>query len=191
MEIADVASIFLVNNLDSHSNQEPHGGMAEKAWFDPIYEREWRRLHWHACQFVGEDKAQEIVQEAFARLLSQYRGGRIRLGDEGKWLNRIVRNLSIDVLRKEKKTEQIKEGFDTADTRLNPEELFFSKLTRKEILAGVAQLPAREQQIIILRNVEELSMQETAEALSLTTRQVERSMGKAYYHLRKILNNMQ
>lgn len=76
-----------------------------RATLAQLYERSRRQLHAVAARYVG-DEAEDMVQEAFVSALgsaSRFRGDAAPL----TWVNRIVRNASIDYYRKRVRREDL------------------------------------------------------------------------------------
>lgn len=120
--------------------------------------------------------AEDMAQEAFLKAynsLDSFRG-------ESKfsvWLYRIVSNLCLDFLRRQKRrpasslSVEDDEGeetqLDIPDVSQSPEELLERRLTREAVRQGLAQLPAEQRQILLLREIQGLSYEEIGQALSL------------------------
>ena len=120
--------------------------------------------------------AEDVAQEAFLKAynsLDSFRG-------ESKfsvWLYRIVSNLCLDFLRRQKRrpasslSVEDDEGeetqLDIPDVSQSPEELLERRLTREAVRQGLAQLPAEQRQILLLREIQGLSYEEIGQALSL------------------------
>ena len=120
--------------------------------------------------------AEDMSQEAFLKAynsLDSFRG-------ESKfsvWLYRIVSNLCLDFLRRQKRrpasslSVEDDEGeetqLDIPDVSQSPEELLERRLTREAVRQGLAQLPTEQRQILLLREIQGLSYEEIGQALSL------------------------
>ena len=120
--------------------------------------------------------AEDMAQEAFLKAynsLDSFRG-------ESKfsvWLYRIVSNLCLDFLRRQKRrpasslSVEDDEGeetqLDIPDVSQSPEELLERRLTREAVRQGLAQLPTEQRQILLLREIQGLSYEEIGQALSL------------------------
>lgn len=130
-----------------------------------------------ALRMLGSaEDAEDVVQEAF---LKAYRSlGEFRLDSRfSVWLYRIVSNLCLDLLRKRKKQNEQSLTLEDADGEesqlelpdesFSPEALLERKLTREAVRQGLDALPPEQRQILLLREVEGLSYEEIAQALSL------------------------
>ena len=124
----------------------------------------------------SREDALDISQEAFLKAYHALGGFR----GESKfsvWLYRIVSNTCLDFLRERKRRAELPlqteddEG-ETAQTEipdetLSPERLYERKLTREALRRGLLSLPEDQRRILLLREIEGLSYEEIAEALSL------------------------
>ena len=142
----------------------------------------------------AEDGAQEAVISAY-RHLSSFRG-------EAKfstWLTTIAINEGLKRLRKAKSAaeesidEQIQgqEGEYTpaalTDWREIPLEALERKELREALRVAVAELPDIYREVFTLRDLEELNVEETAEALGITTGAVKVRLHRARILLQKRL----
>ena len=112
---------------------------------------------------VAEDAAQETFIQAWLRLSSYRSQGSLR-----NWLYRIAVNTAIDMLRKEKRIlPGAVDEMNLRDAEPGPEALV-AKLQRTEaVQAAVLSLPDASRAVLVLREFEDLSYQEIAEALEI------------------------
>jgi RNA polymerase sigma-70 factor, ECF subfamily len=140
-----------------------------------------------AFRFVGDaGDAEDIVQEAFVRLwknLHQYRP-EVKLST---WLYRIIANLCLDFL-KSRPEKQRRSAVDIdrshAVTDPNTPE---SDLHRRELMdairAAADELTPVQKAVFILRDLEELSVDEVSDILSMPAGNVKSNL---YYARRKV-----
>jgi RNA polymerase sigma factor (sigma-70 family) len=135
-----------------------------------------RRLR---AQIGSGEEANDLVQDAFARLLGAASLDRLR--EPEAFLNRIVRNLLIDRSRRlaTRSTHVPIEG--AADIPLRPEQADGIEVEqmRDRYRELVASLPNRMREVFILHRVEELSYKEIAARLDISVRTVEWHMAEA------------
>ncbi len=172
--------------------------------FDQIMRRYNQRLFRLAVSIAGEaSEAEDILQESYVRAfyrLSSYTGE----GGLGAWLARIVRNEAIDRLRTHgsRKRHITLEadmflqpdspglsGTARAEEILSSPEVAAERDDMKRILEGaIAQLPIQFRSVFMLREVEGLSVEETAEYLGIPAATVKtrdhRARGLLRTHLR-------
>jgi len=145
------------------------------------------------------EDAQDAVQEAFLsafRCLDRFRGG-CRLST---WLHRIVVNAALMKLRgasrrPETPIEDYLPRFDetghhaapVGEWTVSPEGALLSRETSERVRAAIENLPVSYRAVLVLRDIEELSTEETAEVLSLTRTAVKVRLHRARLALRTLL----
>jgi RNA polymerase sigma-70 factor (ECF subfamily) len=153
-----------------------------------------------ARRFVRNDEdAQDIVQSAYLnafRSVGQFEGQCLI----GTWLHRIVVNVALMKLRSRRRkpetsiddllptfqedghhVEQFSEWCAPAD------ELILRAETRATVRACIDRLPDNYREILILRDIEELSTEESARALSMTPTAVKVRLHRARQALSTLL----
>lgn len=130
-----------------------------------------------ALRMTGSpEDAEDMAQEAFLKAygsLDSFRGD----SKFSVWLYRIVSNVCLDFLRRQKKRQSFSlsmEDDDGEESELElpdlsrlPEEELEKKLTRDAVRRGLAQLPEDARQILLLREIQGLSYEEIGETLGL------------------------
>jgi RNA polymerase sigma-70 factor (ECF subfamily) len=160
------------------------------------YDRNVFRIAQHITQ--NREDAEDVVQDAFLKAfqnLGQFQG-------QSKfytWLVRIAVNEALMRLRRrrpertvsldeEVRTEEDSMPREVADWSPNPEQLY-SQAELKDILSKSIQgLPPGFRAVFVLRDVEGLSTEETAEALNLSIPAVKSRLLRARLQLRERLN---
>jgi RNA polymerase sigma-70 factor (ECF subfamily) len=160
------------------------------------YDRNVFRIAQHITQ--NREDAEDVVQDAFLkayRNLAQFQG-------QSKfytWLVRIAVNEALMKLRRrrpermvsldeEVKTEEDSVPREVADWSPNPEQQY-SQAELKDILSKTIQgLPPSFRTVFVLRDVEGLSTEETADALELSVPAVKSRLLRARLQLRERLN---
>jgi RNA polymerase sigma-70 factor (ECF subfamily) len=160
------------------------------------YDRNVFRIAQHITQ--NREDAEDVVQDAFLKAyenLPQFQG-------QSKfytWLVRIAVNEALMKLRRrrpermvsldeEVRTEEDSMPREIADWSPNPEQQY-NQAELKDILSKTIQgLPPSFRTVFVLRDVEGLSTEETAEALSLSIPAVKSRLLRARLQLRERLN---
>jgi RNA polymerase sigma-70 factor (ECF subfamily) len=160
------------------------------------YDRNVFRIAQHITQ--NREDAEDVVQDAFLKAfqnLGQFQG-------QSKfytWLVRIAVNEALMRLRRRRpertvsldedvKTEEDSIPREVADWSPNPEQLY-SQAELKDILSKTIQgLSPGFRTVFVLRDVEALSTEETAEALNLSIPAVKSRLLRARLQLRDRLN---
>lgn len=162
------------------------------AFSTPIY-----RL---ALKILGDPQdAEDVLQETFIRALSALPTfeGRSSLST---WLYRIAVNEALMMLRRRKPETLLNENDggdeENSDDASNylvdwcclPEEELLSEEARQFLDQAIAQLPENLRLVFWLRDVEGLSIKETAEALGLSETNVKTRLLRARLRLRELLS---
>ena len=141
--------------------------------FRELVERHRRRAFAIAIGLVrDEEDALEIVQEAFFRV---YRGLPAFNGAASffTWLYRIVKNLSIDLMRRpawqrELALEEVDAGFDACLDEADPGDMLRRREIAERIESALEALPPYHRGVILMREVEGMSYEEMAEAMGVS-----------------------
>jgi RNA polymerase sigma-70 factor, ECF subfamily len=159
------------------------------------YEGKIFRLAQHVTQ--NREDAEDVLQETFMKAyehLDQFQGN----SKFYTWIVRIAVNQALMKLRRQKtgKTVSLDETIDTGEDTVvreiaawdeNPEQRF-SREEMSEILdSAIQSLEPPYRSVFVLRDIEELSTEETAEALGLSIPAVKSRLLRARLQLREKL----
>src|SRR5262249_52657530 len=110
--------------------------------------------------------AQDLAQEAMLRALRYFHAFR---GEEARpWLLRIVRNTLTDqVARHGGADRPIEEAENLPADGLDPEQSALAGDRRRQLAAALAALPPESREILVLREIEDLSYKHIAAVLDL------------------------
>ena len=160
------------------------------------YDRNVFRIAQHITQ--NREDAEDVVQDAFLKAYENLKN----FQEQSKfytWLVRIAVNEALMRLRRRRpermvsldedvKTEEDSMPREVADWSPNPEQQY-SQAELKDILTRTIQgLPSSFRTVFVLRDVEGLSTEETAEALGLSIPAVKSRLLRARLQLRERLN---
>src|SRR5262245_12728155 len=108
--------------------------------------------------------AQDLAQEAMLRALRYFHAFR---GDEARpWLLRIVRNTWSDLAARNGAADRpIEEAEDRPADGPDPEQSALAGDRRRQLAAALAALPAEAREILVLREIEDLSYKHIAAVL--------------------------
>ncbi len=161
------------------------------------YERNIFRLALNITS--NKEDAEDVLQESFLKAYTHL--GRFQGNSRFyTWVVRIAVNESLMKLRKRRSDRQVSldEGLETDDNGLLPREIVdwgdnpeqrYAKTEWQEILAEATQsLEPAFRTVFTLRDVEQLSTEETAEALGLSVPAVKSRLLRARLKLRQRLN---
>jgi RNA polymerase sigma-70 factor (ECF subfamily) len=143
--------------------------------------------------------AEDVLQETFIkaiRALPTFEGR----SSLSTWLYRIAVNESLMLIRKQKPEAALTEeefedpddstsypSFQILDWCCLPEEDFLSAETRKVLNLAIQKLPKNLRTVFVLRDIEGLSIRDTAEALDITESNVKTRLLRARMKLREEL----
>src|SRR4051794_32625569 len=130
--------------------------------FDAIHDRHARRLQAVAARTRVADP-EGVVQEAFLRAHRTLRDDRRHI-ELKPWLHRVVRNICIDELRKERATVEYTDEGASEDV--------YATLSRRHelraLIEDLADLPEQQRAALLMRELDGLSHDEVAEVLEIT-----------------------
>jgi RNA polymerase sigma-70 factor (ECF subfamily) len=137
----------------------------------------------------NETEAEDVVQEAYLRTISHFAG--FRGGDGRAWLLMIVRNGCYDRLKQKGASAQNTE-FDEAihgDGRHtpNPETLLLLAERRELVRRSLTDLPAEYREVLVLRELEQLSYREIGNIAGIPLGTVMSRLSRARQRLEQIL----
>ena len=171
----------------------------DKLEFSRLVETYSAKIYRLALKMLDQPQdAEDVLQETF---LKAYRGlknfdGRSRLST---WLFRIATNEALMFLRKHKpEFVSIDESVETEDGEQEPVQIvdwcclpegeMMSKEARQHLSAAAERLPHSLRVVFLLRDIEDLSTQETAEVLGLTETAIKTRLSRARMRLREDLS---
>jgi len=142
--------------------------------FEELVRRHGRRVYRSLIGILGSaEEAEDALQDAFLKAfqhLPEFEG-RSRFST---WLVRIALNTGLQRLRGRKDFETLDEDSDEFRPKRiqawteNPEDLYSREELRRLVETEVMRLPAKYRVALMLRDLEELSTEEAANALGLT-----------------------
>ena len=157
-----------------------------------LYEKKVYALTLRMCK--NPEDAAEAAQEAF---LSAWQGLKFFRGEASfsTWLYRLASNACVDLLRKEQRHRAAAgpslddEGvyLDVADSAPSPHAIAESNELKEQIEAGLRSLSPEHREVLILREIHQLSYDEIAETLSLDSGTVKSRISRGRKQLRNFL----
>lgn len=153
------------------------------AAFDAYYESLYRYAYVH---LRDREAAEDIAALAFHRLLDSRQSGRPPTGNLRAWLYQVTRNLIVDHTRRQRHrahaplTEAIAIA---ADTEADVDQLLRAERAHEAIL----RLNERQREVIILRFLQGLDVDDVAAILKVSTGAVKTLQHRALDNLRRML----
>lgn len=169
----------------------------DEAAFEELFRRHRRRVALIAARFFRtREQIEEVVQESFAKAffaLSEFGGG--REASFAAWLARIAFNVSYDELRRQKRRpegaleELTEEEAGALAGRLRGEGADAESQAVSRDLASklLTRLSPEDRLVLVLLDVEGLSVAEIAKLLNWTGSKVKVRAHRARAHLRRVL----
>lgn len=148
-------------NIELH---EPGVRLAET--FESFYAREWRGLVGVAVALTGRrDVAEELVQDAM--LVANARWADVReMDNPTAWVRRVVANRSVSLVRR--RITETRMLLRVASERRTPVQTLELGADSEHLWRLVRQLPRRQAQVLTLRVVSQLSLQEIGDVLGIS-----------------------
>ena len=157
-----------------------------------LYEKKVYALTLRMCK--NPDDAAEAAQEAF---LAAWQGLKFFRGEASfsTWLYRLASNACVDLLRKEQRHRAAAGPslndedtyMDVADDAAIPQELAERSELREQIEEGLQSLSPEHREVLILRELHQLSYDEIAQTLDLDTGTVKSRISRGRKALRNFL----
>ena len=137
----------------------------------------------------NDHDAQDVVQESYLRALKFFGG--FRGGDGRAWLLKIVRHTCYDWLRRNRRYEPLTE-FDEEPRSVesaapDPEALLLRAAESRSLRQALEELPVEFREVVILRELEELSYKEIADIANLPLGTVMSRLARARQRLQQAL----
>jgi RNA polymerase sigma-70 factor (ECF subfamily) len=166
-----------------------------KETFDRLYDEYHQALFQFLFYMVrNRESAEDLVQEVYIRVLNSYESFEGK-STEKTWLYSIARHVAIDWLRKQARRSKkflffdIKESENVLrDQDPLPEELVAKKEAFKDLYKMLKRCSFDQQQVLVLRYIQSLSIVETAQILSWTESRVKTTQHRAIKEMRKWLD---
>lgn len=178
---------------------EAKSGSAEA--FEELVNRYEKKIYRLGVRLMGnEQDAEDVLQETFLKAFEHLKDFR----EDSRfytWLVRIAVNEGLMKLRKRRsdKAGPMEDAVDEEgqfmprefrDWKPNPEQAMGQKEMEQILLNSASALPPSLRAVFFLRDVEELSTEETADALGLTVGAVKARLFRARFQLRERLSNV-
>ncbi len=166
-------------------------------------ERLYETYHHSIFQFLfymvrNRQIAEELVQEVYIKVFHSYASFK---GDssEKTWLYSIARHVGVDWIRSQNRKKRkflgifqlTEREFQIRDEEPLPDEMIIEKEEIKEVYRMLGKCSFDQQQVIILRYIESLSINETADILGWTESKVKTTQHRAIKLLQTLLNENQ
>lgn len=162
------AAFYLQNPM---SNEPTRGGERrdENGFLERIFAEQQTPLVRYAARLLGDpDRARDVVQDAFVRLMAQPRDAVD--GHAVEWLFTVCRNRAMDVLRKENRMKRFEEGEAERVTAFEPRpgSGLEQEETQAAVLRLIDRLPPNQQEVVRLKFQNGFSYKEISRITALS-----------------------
>ena len=171
-------------NLMGMSGLDPQSDSFEDLAM-PLFDQLYNFAHWLT---QNREEAEDLVQETYAKALKGFSS--FQLGTNFRaWMYRILRNTFLTSRTGLRATSTVpldaeEDGVDLAVENETPETILMSRSNSQLVQSAIEDLPIHYREIILLCEVEEMSYQEIAEALSIPMGTVMSRLARARKTLR-------
>jgi RNA polymerase sigma-70 factor (ECF subfamily) len=173
--------------------EEENRGSGHAGSFDqvvmPHLDAAYNLAHWLVR---NTHDAEDIVQESYLRAFKFFGG--YQGGDPRAWVLKIVRNTSYSFLEKNRPAglaEEFDEQIHTASTERSDTETALLRLSDSRMLReALAELPVTFREVLVLRELEDLSYKEIAEVMGTPIGTVMSGLARGRAQLRERLLRM-
>lgn len=161
-------------------------------------------IYQHALYLLNnQDDAKDVTQETFVKAWKH--AAELRLETLQSWLLKCANNLCIDLLRRRKFQVPLAEADEEEIEMLlhykgenvafqapnpSPEDLCLKQERQRLVQQAIAQLPLHFRTVVVMREIEGLSFEEIARALSQPVGTVKSNVFRAKKKLREILRSL-
>lgn len=152
--------------------------------FDFVFKEYYKPLSQFSFSFIkDQDKAESLVQDVLIKLWEK-RTNLDNIDNLISYLMVMVRNISIDYLRKEKTIQKIYKEAKSTESANTTEEHISRNEFEEKLLISILRLPDRCRVAFELSRFESLTNKEIAENMKISVKGVEALIGRSLKHLR-------
>ncbi len=153
-----------------------------------IYDAYFDKIYRYVYRYLGEARlAEDLTADVFLRLLEAIKASRPPRTNLSAWLYRVAHNLVVDLYRRRPPREP--EALDNVVVPIHDHSE--ACLERQEMVAraraALQRLTPLQQQVIVLRFLEGMSLEDVAQVVNRTVGAVKSSQHRALNSLRHIL----
>jgi RNA polymerase sigma-70 factor, ECF subfamily len=140
----------------------------------------------------NDQDAEDMVQEAYLRAYKYFSG--FQGANSRSWLLTIVRNTCYTWLQQNRANaltvELEEEAYDSECDTFNPEQIFQHQDKNELIRRALKEIPMEYREIIVLRELEELSYKEIASIAGIPIGTVMSRLSRAHQRLKQVLASL-
>ncbi|WP_245805774.1 RNA polymerase sigma factor [Bacillus alkalicellulosilyticus] len=150
------------------------------------YEQYSDEIYRFVLLMIGDqDQAKDVTQDTFLKAYQSMDYFQGNTSDKN-WLYKIARNGSVDYIRKKKPIRFILDSISTIpSTEYCPEKISLLGEKEEQLYRSLHKLKRSYREVIILRKIKELSIQETADVLGWNESKVKTTLFRGQAALKK------
>ncbi len=178
-KLTDEEILYNLKNLKNRKNS------AFNEYFEELFNR-YKYQVYSLSRYYGlqNDDSMDVVQETFIKFINFYNSFKPELKFK-PWFFKIVLNSIRNKYNELKKYGYVE--IEKMSSQIIYEENF-EKFQKREYIRGIlSRLPVKEREVIILDVYGELSLEEIANTLDISLRQVYNRLNKAYEEIKEII----
>ncbi len=161
----------------------------DRAALGELYRRHVDGIYRYVHLRVGDTiVAKDLTAEVFLKMLEGLRGYRYTGAPFVGWLYRIARARTIDHWRRTGRRQEMELSDKVAATGVDPEAIVSTRIEQADLAVLLRRLTGDQQQVIILRFVEEMSLAQAAAVMGKTVGAVKALQHRALASLARLLD---
>jgi RNA polymerase sigma-70 factor (ECF subfamily) len=156
--------------------------------FFELLMRRYNQRVFRACRAIlrNDSEAEDVAQDAYVRAYEHLRQFE-RRASFSTWLTRIAINEALARARRNGRREEIQDVHELKSQAGDPEQNASTAEARTLLEHSIDALPDRYRQVFVLRDVEEMSTIQTAQALDISEENVKTRLHRARALIRREL----
>lgn len=164
--------------------------MTDRNNIERLFKDNYDGLCMYSLHYVGDiGMAEDIVMDCFLKL-SEFLENSRHIISLKQYIYQMVRNKSLDFVRESHNTVQMSTKIDEIDECLAEsgqdwEEVVSRSEREAKLWKAIDQLPTMRRKVLLMSKRDEMSNNEIAKRLGISTRTVESHLYKAYLALRR------
>jgi RNA polymerase sigma-70 factor (ECF subfamily) len=178
----------MINNMSDEEKLLQAARNHQRDALIAIYDTYQAQIYAYAYRtLLDADMAEECTAVTFHRFLEALQKGKGPTAHLRAYLYRIAHNWMMDTFRKKERVQLASEDIaeNKSDGKASPNELFVQQQTSVELQKQLATLTPDQREVVVLRFVDENSLEDTALILHKPVGAVKSLQNRALTHLRK------